>query len=346
MPIKVGINGFGRIGRAFFRAVYRHPDIEVVAVNDLTNSHTLAHLLKYDSVHGRFPGRVEAEDHGFKVDGRLVQVFAEKDPAQIPWKEVNADFIVESTGRFTKAEDARRHLEAGARKVIITAPAKGEDVTIVMGVNEDWYDPEKHHIVSNASCTTNCLAPMVKVLHEGLKVVRGALTTVHSYTNDQNLLDLPHRDLRRARAAALSIVPTTTGAAKMVTVVFPELQGKITGISVRVPTPNVSLTDLVVEVSRPTTVEEVNQLFQRASAGAMRGIIEYCEEPLVSRDFNDNPHSCIFDALSTIVIDEVLVKVLGWYDNEWGYSCRVADLLLYMANKEQLVTAPRIPMHV
>uniref|UniRef100_A0A7C2IRH6 Type I glyceraldehyde-3-phosphate dehydrogenase n=1 Tax=Ammonifex degensii TaxID=42838 RepID=A0A7C2IRH6_9THEO len=336
MALKVGINGFGRIGRNFFRIVADREDIQVVAVNDLTNGPTLAHLLKYDSIHGRFPGDIDANEHLIRVNGQEVRVFAEKDPANIPWRQVGVDVVVEATGRFTNYEDAKWHLDAGARKVVITAPATlPEDITLIMGVNENWYDPEKHHIVSCGSCTTNCLAPLVKVLHENLRIVRGALTTVHSYTNDQNLLDLPHRDLRRARAAALSIIPTTTGAAKLVGLVFPELKDKITGLAVRVPTPNVSLTDLVVEVSRPTTKEEVNALFKDAAEGAFRGIIEYCDEPLVSKDFNGNPHSCIFDALSTMVIDKKLVKVFAWYDNEWGYSCRVADVIAYMARQER-----------
>ncbi|RPF46655.1 glyceraldehyde-3-phosphate dehydrogenase (NAD+) [Thermodesulfitimonas autotrophica] len=334
--LKIGINGFGRIGRNFFRAVVGSTDLEVVAINDLTTGPTLAHLLKYDSVHGIFAASVEAEQCVLRVNGREIRVFAEKDPAHIPWREVGVDVVVEATGRFTKFEDARWHLEAGARKVVITAPATmPEDVTLIMGVNEHWYDPGRHHIVSCGSCTTNCLAPLVKVLHENLRVLRGALTTVHAYTNDQNLLDLPHRDLRRARAAALSMIPTTTGAAKLVGLVFPELKGKITGVAVRVPTPNVSLTDLVVEVSRATSVEEVNGLFRQAAAGPLKGIMRYCEEPLVSKDFNGDPHSCIVDALSTMVIDGHLVKVLAWYDNEWGYSNRVADLIRYMAAREK-----------
>ncbi|WP_334109731.1 type I glyceraldehyde-3-phosphate dehydrogenase [Thermodesulfitimonas autotrophica] len=334
--LKIGINGFGRIGRNFFRAVVGSTDLEVVAINDLTTGPTLAHLLKYDSVHGIFAASVEAEQCVLRVNGREIRVFAEKDPAHIPWREVGVDVVVEATGRFTKFEDARWHLEAGARKVVITAPATmPEDVTLIMGVNEHWYDPGRHHIVSCGSCTTNCLAPLVKVLHENLRVLRGALTTVHAYTNDQNLLDLPHRDLRRARAAALSMIPTTTGAAKLVGLVFPELKGKITGIAVRVPTPNVSLTDLVVEVSRATSVEEVNGLFRQAAAGPLKGIMRYCEEPLVSKDFNGDPHSCIVDALSTMVIDGHIVKVLAWYDNEWGYSNRVADLIRYMAAQEK-----------
>lgn len=337
MALKVGINGFGRIGRNFFRIVADSHDIQVVAVNDLTNAPTLAHLLKYDSVHGRFNANIEPHENYFCVNGREIKVFAEKDPANIPWRETGVDVVVEATGRFTDYESAKRHLDAGARKVVITAPATmPEDVTIIIGVNQEWYDPVRHDIISCGSCTTNCLAPMVKVLHEGIGIVRGALTTVHAYTNDQNLLDLPHRDLRRARAAGLSMIPTSTGAAKLVGLVFPELKGKITGLAVRVPTPNVSLTDLVVEVSRPTTKEEVNTLFKQAAEGPLRGIVDYCEEPLVSKDFNGNTHSCIFDSLSTIVIDETLVKVLAWYDNEWGYSNRVADLIIYMALCERL----------
>jgi len=334
--LKIGINGFGRIGRSFFRAAAGSTDLEVVAINDLTTGPTLAHLLKYDSVHGIFAGTVEAEESALRVNGREIKVFAQKDPAHIPWGEVGVDVVVEATGRFTRFEDARWHLEAGARKVVITAPATmPEDVTLIMGVNEDWYDPQRHHVISCGSCTTNCLAPLVKVIHENLRVLRGALTTVHSYTNDQNLLDLPHRDLRRARAAALSMIPTTTGAAKLVGLVFPELKGKITGIAVRVPTPNVSLLDLVVEVARPTTAEEVNAFFREAAAGPLKGIVRYCEEPLVSRDFNGDPHSCIVDALSTTVIDGHLVKVLAWYDNEWGYSNRLVDLIRYMAAREK-----------
>lgn len=335
MALQVGINGFGRIGRNFFRVVKDREDIQVVAVNDLTTGPTLAHLLKYDSVHGRFDADIEADESAIRVNGRAIKVFAEKDPTNIPWRQVGVEVVVEATGRFTKYEDAKRHLNAGARRVIITAPATmPEDVTLIMGVNEDWYNPAKHDIVSCGSCTTNCLAPMVKVLHQNLEIVRGAMTTIHSYTNDQQLLDLPHRDLRRARAAALSMIPTTTGAAKLMGLIFPELKGKLTGLAVRVPTPNVSLIDLVVEVSRSTTKEEVNQFFREAAEGPLRGIVAYCTEPLVSKDFNGNPHSCIFDALSTMVIDEKLVKVLAWYDNEWGYSCRLADVIAYMAGKE------------
>ncbi|HIE12308.1 MAG TPA: type I glyceraldehyde-3-phosphate dehydrogenase [Desulfotomaculum sp.] len=336
MALPVGINGFGRIGRNLFRAVRDREDIQVVAVNDLTTGTTLAHLLKYDSVHGRFAADIAADEGAIRVNGREIRVFAEKDPANIPWRQMGVEVVVEATGRFTKYEDAKRHLDAGARKAVITAPATlPEDVTLIMGVNEDWYNPAKHDVVSCGSCTTNCLAPMVKVLHQGLGIVRGAMTTVHAYTNDQNLLDLPHRDLRRARAAALSMIPTTTGAAKLIGLVFPELKGKLTGLAVRVPTPNVSLIDLVVEVSRPTTQEEVNRLFREAAEGPLRGILAYCEEPLVSRDFNGDPHSCVIDALSTSVIDHRLVKALAWYDNEWGYSQRVADVIAYMAGKER-----------
>ncbi|MEW6173171.1 MAG: type I glyceraldehyde-3-phosphate dehydrogenase [Bacillota bacterium] len=337
MVLKVGINGFGRIGRNFFRIVADNHDIQVVAVNDLTNGPTLAHLLKYDSIHGRFDATIESKEDIFCVNGREIKVYAEKDPAKIPWREVGVDVVVEATGRFTDYENAKRHLDAGARKVVITAPATmPNDATIIIGVNQDWYDPAKHDVISCGSCTTNCLAPMVKILHENIGVVRGSMTTVHAYTNDQNLLDLPHRDLRRARAAALSMIPTSTGAAKLISLVFPELKGKISGLAVRVPTPNVSLTDLVVEVSRPTTKEEVNSLFKEAAAGQLRGIVDYCDEPLVSKDFNGNPHSCIFDALSTMVIDNTLVKTLAWYDNEWGYSNRVADLIIFMALCERL----------
>lgn len=338
MPVslKVGINGFGRIGRNFFRVLEDRDDIQVVAVNDLTTAQTLAHLLKYDSVHGRFNADVDAGECIIRVNGREIRVFAEKDPANIPWRQVGVEVVVEATGRFTNYEDAKWHLEAGARKVVITAPATmPEDVTLIMGVNEGWYNPEKHHIVSCGSCTTNCLAPLVKVLHNNLGIVRGAMTTVHSYTNDQNLLDLPHRDLRRARAAGLSMIPTTTGATKLVGLIFPELKGKLTGFAVRVPTPNVSLTDLVVEVSRPTAKEEVNEFFKEAANGPLRGIMKYSDEPLVSKDFNGDPHSCIIDALSTIVIDGKMVKTLAWYDNEWGYSQRVADVIAYMAGQDR-----------
>ena len=329
MAIKVGINGFGRIGRQVLRAAKEQgvADLDFVAVNDLTDTKTLAHLFKYDSVHRTYEGSVEARDQAIVIDGDEVRILSEKDPAQLPWKELGVDIVLESTGRFTKAEDARKHLDAGARKVIISAPAKGEDITIVMGVNSDKYDPASHHIISNASCTTNCLVPMVKVVRDAFGFVHGSMVTIHSYTNDQQILDLPHKDLRRARAAAVSMIPTTTGAATATSLVIPEVKGKIDGISVRVPTPDVSLTDLTVEVERATTVEEVNAAFRSAAEGALAGILEYSEEPLVSVDYIGNPASCTLDAKSTAVIDGTLVKILGWYDNEWGYSTRCVDLL-------------------
>lgn len=333
MAVKVGINGFGRIGRLVFRAALNHPEVEVVAVNDLTSAQTLAHLLKYDSVHGIYGREVAAKDGSFTVDGREIKVLAEKDPGLLPWKDLGVEVVVESTGRFTDARQAAAHLSAGAKKVFISAPAKNEDITIVMGVNEDKYDPAAHRVVSCASCTTNCLAPVAKVLHRRFGIVRALMTTVHAYTNDQQILDLPHKDLRRARAAALSIIPTTTGAAKAVGLVLPELKGKINGMAMRVPTPNVSVVDLVAEVARPTTVEEVNAALKEAAAGELKGILDYCEAPLVSCDFNGNPHSSIVDALSTMVVDDVLVKVIAWYDNEWGYSNRVVDTILYAAKK-------------
>ncbi|WP_027357038.1 type I glyceraldehyde-3-phosphate dehydrogenase [Desulfofundulus thermocisternus] len=333
MTVRLGINGFGRIGRNVFRAALNHPEIEVVAVNDLTDAATLAHLLKYDSVHGICRGEVEAVDDGFIVNGRKVKVFSEKDPGKLPWGELGVEIVVESTGRFTAREDAAKHLESGAKKVLISAPAKNEDITIVMGVNEDKYDPARHKVISCASCTTNCLAPVVKVLHNRFGIVRGLMTTVHSYTNDQQILDLPHKDLRRARAAALSIIPTTTGAAKAVALVLPELKGKLNGMAMRVPTPNVSVVDLVAELSRPATKEEINNALKEAAQGELKGIMDYCEVPLVSRDFNGNPHSSIVDALSTMVIDGILVKVVAWYDNEWGYSNRVVDTALYLSRR-------------
>lgn len=333
MTVRLGINGFGRIGRNVFRAALNHPEIEVVAVNDLTDAATLAHLLKYDSVHGICRGEVEAVDDGFIVNGRKVKVFSEKDPGKLPWGELGVEIVVESTGRFTAREDAAKHLESGAKKVLISAPAKNEDITIVMGVNEDKYEPAQHKVISCASCTTNCLAPVVKVLHNRFGIVRGLMTTVHSYTNDQQILDLPHKDLRRARAAALSIIPTTTGAAKAVALVLPELKGKLNGMAMRVPTPNVSVVDLVAELSRPATKEEINNALKEAAQGELKGIMDYCEVPLVSRDFNGNSHSSIVDALSTMVIDGILVKVVAWYDNEWGYSNRVVDTALYLSRR-------------
>lgn len=333
MPVKVAINGFGRIGRLVMRASLQNPEVEVIAINDLTDAQTNAHLLKYDSVHGKINVDVEARGDVMIVGGREIKVFSEKDPAKLPWKDLGVDIVVESTGVFTDATKAAAHRQAGAKKVIITAPAKNEDITIVMGVNEDKYDPLNHHIVSNASCTTNCLAPVVKVLHQHFKVLRGLMTTAHSYTNDQRILDLVHKDLRRARAAGMSIIPTTTGAAKAIGLVLPELKGKLNGFAMRVPTPNVSVVDLVADVEKATTVEEVNAAFKAAAEGELKGILGYCEEPLVSRDFNGDPRSSIVDALSTMVMDGTMVKVIAWYDNEWAYSNRVVDLAAYMASK-------------
>jgi glyceraldehyde 3-phosphate dehydrogenase len=331
MPVKVGINGFGRVGRNVLRASLEDPGIEYVAVNDITDAKTLAHLLKYDSVLGILNAQVSHGDGYLKVNGRTIQVLKVKDPADIDWTSLGAEIVVESSGLFTKAEDARKHLKGTVKKVIITAPAKNEDVTIVLGVNDAAYDPAKHHIISNASCTTNCLAPMAKVVHENFKILKGSMTTIHAYTNDQRILDLPHKDLRRARAAAVSIIPTTTGAAKAVGLVLPELKGKLDGYAMRVPVPNVSLVDLVVFVEKPTTLEEVNGAFKKAAEGPLKGILEFCEDELVSIDFRGNAHSSIVDAGFTKVIDGTCVKVTGWYDNEWGYSCRVRDLINLVA---------------
>jgi glyceraldehyde 3-phosphate dehydrogenase len=331
--IKVGINGFGRIGRNVFRAMMNHPELEVVAVNDLTDSKTLAHLLKYDSVHGKFDGEVEATENGFSVNGREIKVLAERDPAQIKWADYGVEIVVESTGRFTNRDDAAKHLIGGAKKVIISAPAKGEDITIVMGVNHEKYAPASHHVISNASCTTNCLAPFAKVLHENFGIRRGLMTTVHAYTNDQQILDLPHKDLRRARAAGQSIIPTTTGAAKAVSLVLPELKGKLNGFAMRVPTKNVSVVDLVAELDQEVTAEQVNEALRKAAEGELKGILNYSEEPLVSVDYNGDPHSSTIDALSTMVLEGNMVKVVSWYDNEWGYSNRVVDLASYIASK-------------
>ncbi|HEU4989288.1 MAG TPA: type I glyceraldehyde-3-phosphate dehydrogenase, partial [Gemmatimonadaceae bacterium] len=335
MAIRVGINGFGRIGRQVLRAALQQgvTDLEFVAVNDLTDTRTLAHLFKYDSVHGAYDGTVVAGADAIEIDGKPVKVLAEKDPAKLPWKALGVDLVLESTGRFTKADDARKHIEGGAKKVVISAPAKGEDITIVMGVNHDKYDAAKHSIISNASCTTNCLVPMVKIVRDTFGFVRGSMTTVHSYTNDQNILDLPHKDLRRARAAAVSMIPTTTGAAKATSLVIPELKGKIDGIAVRVPTPDVSFTDLVVVTEKPATVEAVNAAFKAAASGPLKGILQYTEEELVSSDYIGNAHSCIFDSKTTAVIDGTLLKVCGWYDNEWGYASRCVDLLRLVATK-------------
>ncbi len=333
VAIRFGINGFGRIGRNLYRASFRDATLEFVAVNDITDAKTLAHLLKYDSILGRLAAQVEAKDDAILVNGKAIKVLSIKDPAGLPWKELGVEYVVESTGRFTDRESASKHLQAGAKKVIISAPAKDPDITIVLGVNEKMYDRQKHHVISNASCTTNCIAPVAKVLHEHFRIKHGFMTTIHSYTNDQQLLDLPHKDLRRARAAALSQIPTTTGAAKAVGLVLPELQGKLHGIAIRVPTANVSLIDLVAEVEQVTSEGEVNQAFRKAAAGELQGLMEYTEEPLVSVDFIHDPHSAIVDGASTSVIDGTLVKVLAWYDNEWGYSCRLRDLIKYMASR-------------
>jgi glyceraldehyde 3-phosphate dehydrogenase len=333
MAVKVGINGFGRIGRNVLRTAIGDPDIDFVAVNDLTDTKTLAHLLKYDSVLGNLDHDISATETGIRVGADEFRVFSEKDPASIPWEEAGAEIVIESTGRFTKAEDARKHLRGTVKKVIISAPAKNEDITIVLGVNENDYDAGAHNIISNASCTTNCLAPVAKVIHERFGIRSAQMTTIHSYTNDQQLLDLPHADLRRARAAALSMIPTSTGAAKAVALVLPELKGKFDGISVRVPTPNVSLVDVVMEVEKETTTEEVNTALKDAANEELRGILAFSEEPLVSVDFRKNPNSSIVDAEYTKVIGGNLVKVLSWYDNEWGYSCRVRDLIKFIAGK-------------
>ena len=333
MATKVGINGFGRIGRNVFRAAIDNPAVDIVAVNDLTDAKTLAHLLKYDSIHGTLNADVKAEGDRIIVNGKAIKVLAERDPANLPWLALGVEVVVESTGRFTDGDKAAAHIKAGAKKVIISAPAKGEDITIVLGVNEKKYDPAKHHIISNASCTTNCLAPFTKVLHENFGIKHGLMTTVHSYTNDQQILDLPHQDLRRARAAGLSIIPTTTGAAKAVALVLPELKGKLNGFAMRVPTPNVSITDLTVELEKSATAEEINAVLKAAAEGELKGIMAYTEEPLVSRDFNGNPHSSIIDGLSTMVVEGSMAKVVSWYDNEWGYSNRVVDLINYIAGK-------------
>lgn len=331
--IKVAINGFGRIGRLAFRALLQYPEIDVVAINDLTDAKTNAHLFKYDSVHGTFDGKVEATADAIIVEGKEVKVLAEKNPGNLPWKELGIDIVVESTGLFTDAEKAKAHLDAGAKKVIITAPAKNEDITIVLGVNEEKYEPAKHNIISNASCTTNCLAPVAKVLHKNFGIIHGLMTTVHSYTNDQRILDQAHKDLRRARAAALSIIPTTTGAAKAVGLVLPELKGKLHGFALRVPTPNVSVVDLVADLKTKVTAEEVNAALKEASEGELKGILAYSEEPLVSSDYNGSSYSSIVDAPLTYVMEDNMVKVVAWYDNEWGYSNRVADLVNYIARR-------------
>ncbi len=336
MAVKVGINGFGRIGRQVFKAIHDlHPEeVEVVAVNDLTNPKTNAHLLKYDSTYGSFPGDISATDDSIRVNGSTIKVVAERDPSGIPWKDLGVQLVIESTGRFTSADKARGHIDGGgAKKVIISAPAKGEDLTIVLGVNDEMYDPAKHSVVSNASCTTNCVAPVVKVLHDSFGVDKGFMTTIHSYTNDQVILDTVHEDLRRARSAGINIIPTTTGAAKAVTLVMPELKGRLDGMAFRVPTATVSVCDLVANVERSVTADEVNEAFKDAASESLRGILGYCDEPLVSSDFRGDSRSSIFDSLSTMVIGGNLVKAVSWYDNEWGYACRVADLCAFMAAK-------------
>ncbi|MEK6560366.1 MAG: type I glyceraldehyde-3-phosphate dehydrogenase [Nitrospirota bacterium] len=333
MSVKVGINGFGRIGRNFFRIVFNNPEIEIAAINDLTDAKTLAHLLKYDSVFGILNAEVVAKDNCLIVNGREIRILAERDPLNLPWGELGVDVVVESTGLFTKREDAEKHLKGGAKKVIISAPAKNPDITIVLGVNESKYNAKNHRIISNASCTTNCLAPIAKVLLNSFGIKRGLMTTIHSYTNDQRLLDLPHKDLRRARAAAVSLIPTSTGAAKAISLVLPELEGRLDGLAVRVPTPNVSMIDLVVETEKDTDESKVNSALKRAAAGKLNGILEYTDLPLVSIDFKGNDHSSIVDGGLTRVIDKRMVKVIAWYDNEWGYSTRIMDLIMFMSRK-------------
>ena len=331
MSVRLGINGFGRIGRQVFRAAMERGGFEVVAINDLTDSKTLAHLLKYDSVHGKYGGTVEATDDGLVVNGTSIQILAQRDPAQLPWKDLGADIVLESTGFFTDGEKASAHLKGGANKVLISAPAKNVDATVVLGVNDDVL-ASSPRIISNASCTTNCLAPMVSVLHEHYGIIRGSMTTIHAYTNDQNILDLPHKDLRRARAAAVSMIPTSTGAATAIGLVIPELKGKLNGMAMRVPVPDGSVTDLVAQVEKmPADADEINAAYKAAAEGRLKGILEYCDEPIVSADIIHNPASCILDSGLTMIIDDGLIKVLGWYDNEWGYSCRCVDLLQRLA---------------
>ena len=335
MATKVGINGFGRIGRLALKAIIQRCDgkVEVTAVNDLTDAETNAHLFKYDSNYGIYPGKVEAKDDSILIGGSQIKVLAERDPAKIPWTDYGIDIVIESTGLFTQASKAAAHLQGGAKKVIISAPAQEEDISIVLGVNEEKYDPAKHRIISNGSCTTNCVAPVVKVLNQSFGIVHGLMTTVHAYTNDQKILDVFHRDLRRARSAGTNIIPTTTGAAKVVGLVIPELQGKLHGIAFRVPVSAVSIVDFVADLQRKASVEEIHEAFRKAANGELKGILEYCDQPLVSSDFKGKPASSIFDALSTMVIDGNLTKVLAWYDNEWGYSCRLADLTAFVAQK-------------
>jgi glyceraldehyde 3-phosphate dehydrogenase len=335
MAIRVGINGFGRIGRNILRAALHDKNLDFVAVNDITDTATLAHLLKYDSILGNLQDDVKAEGDSILVADRKIKVLAVKDPGQLPWKDLGVEYAIESTGLFTDGDKAKAHLTAGAKKVIISAPAKGEDITIVMGVNNDKYDPKTHHIVSNASCTTNCLAPIARVLNDSFGILKGQMTTIHSYTNDQKILDLPHKDLRRARAAALSMIPTSTGAAKAIYLAIPELKGKLDGVAIRVPTPNVSLVDLAVQLGKSASAEEINAAFKKAAAGAMKGVLEVSEEELVSIDFRGNPHSSIVDAGMTKVVDGSLAKVFSWYDNEWGFSNRMRDLIHYMASRDK-----------
>ena len=335
MAIRVGINGFGRIGRNILRAALPDKELEIVAVNDITDAKTLGHLLKYDSILGNLDHDVRVEGDTILVDGRKVKVLSTKDPAALPWKDLGVEYAIESTGLFTDAEKAKVHLASGAKKVIISSPAKGEDLTIVMGVNHDKYDSTRHHIISNASCTTNCLAPVAKVLHDSFGIVRGQMTTIHSYTNDQKILDLPHKDLRRARAAALSMIPTSTGAAKAIYLVIPELKGRLDGVAIRVPTPNVSMVDLTVELKAETTAEAINEAMKKASAGALKGFLDVSTEELVSIDFRGNPASSIVDAPLTRVLQGSLAKVFAWYDNEWGFSCRMIDLIRFMAGKDR-----------
>jgi glyceraldehyde 3-phosphate dehydrogenase len=333
MSFKVGINGFGRIGRNFYRACFKDPDIEIVAVNDITDPKTLAHLLKYDSVLGKLDAEISFSENAIIIENKPIKVFSERDPGNLPWQDEGISIVIEATGLFRKKQDAMKHIEqGGAEKVIISAPASEPDITIVLGVNEETYDKRQHHIISNASCTTNCIAPASKVLHQEFGIEKGFMTTIHAYTNDQKILDGPHKDLRRARAAAVSQIPTSTGAAKAVGIVIPELQGKIDGIAIRIPTPNVSVVDFVAVLNKEATAEEVNMAFKEASEGKLKGILQYCEEPLVSVDFMANPHSSIIDAEYTRVIDNNLVKVLAWYDNEWGYSCRMKDLIKYISS--------------
>ncbi len=333
MAVKIGINGFGRIGRNFFRACMGNDDIDIVAVNDLTDANTLAHLLKYDSVIGNLDADVKAEANSIVVNGKAMKVLAERDPGALPWKDLGVEIAIESTGLFTKREAASKHLDAGAGWVLISAPAGDPDITVCMGVNDELLDPAQHKIISNASCTTNCLSPVAKVINQQYGIVKGLMTTIHSYTNDQRVLDLPHKDLRRARAAALSMIPTTTGAARAVGLVLPELKGKLDGFAMRVPTPNVSVIDLVAVVSKDTNKEEVNGALKAAAEGPMKGVLQFCEEPLVSSDFKGNAHSSIVDAALTNVMEGNLVKVISWYDNEWGYSCRLRDLALYLVSR-------------